>query len=80
VKRFELSVRASRTNPLSAEEIQQDAELRRNVEDMFGITILFESQSANANRTSPRTANRWPPRRTSEDERLENDLRDAGLL
>jgi len=80
VKRFELSVRASRTTPRSAEDIQQDVELRRNVEDMFGITILFESQSANADRTSPQTANRWPPRRTSEDEQLENDLRDAGLL
>jgi Protein of unknown function (DUF2370) len=83
VKRFELSVRASRTNPLSAEDIQQDAVLRRNVEDMFGITIFFESQSVNADRSSPQTANRWPPRRntrTSEEERLENDLRDAGLL
>jgi Protein of unknown function (DUF2370) len=79
VKRFELSVRASRTTPRSAEDIQQAAELQRNVEDMFGITILFESQSANADRTSPQTANRWPPR-TSEDEQLENDLRDAGLL
>jgi hypothetical protein len=87
VKRFELSVRASRTNPsalVAAEDLQRDAALRRNLEDVFGITVVFESEPATAGLTpshgsSGRRQHRRFPR-MSEEERLENDLRDAGLL
>jgi|SRR6266850_76611 len=88
VKRFELSVRASRTVPssLSTEDIQRDVELRRNLEDVFGMSVVFDSESAAA-----AAANLAPPHspdailhsgvfRAIEEARLQNDLRDAGLL
>ncbi|KAI0254990.1 hypothetical protein BJV78DRAFT_1273649 [Lactifluus subvellereus] len=81
VKRFELSVRASRTN--HSEDLQRDMALRRNLEDVFGITVELESEPATADLTPPHSAGRRQHRRyprMSEEERLENDLRDAGLL
>jgi hypothetical protein len=88
VKRFELSVRASRTAPpsLSTEDIQRDVALRRNLEDVFGMSVVFDSESAAA-----AAANLVPPQspdairqsgifRAIEEARLQNDLRDAGLL
>ncbi len=94
VKRFEMSVRASRTRgppALTAEDMQRDIALRRNLEEVFGISVVYESdgaaaaaaaagrfvppQSANTNRVQP---GRLP--RSSVELRLENDLRAAGLL
>ncbi|KAH9031784.1 hypothetical protein EDB85DRAFT_1958426 [Lactarius pseudohatsudake] len=94
VKRFEMSVRASRNGgapPLTAEDIRRDMALRRNIEEVFGLGVVYESdgaaattaaaggfvppQSANANRVQPGGLPR-----SSIEIRLENDLRAAGLL
>jgi hypothetical protein len=88
VKRFELSVRASRTVPssLSTEDIQRDEALRRNLEDVFSMSVVFDSDSAAA-----AASNVVPPHSTEairqsgifraiEEARLQNDLRNAGLL
>ncbi|KAI0267748.1 hypothetical protein BC834DRAFT_57370 [Gloeopeniophorella convolvens] len=86
VKRFELSVRASRGSPaaLTAEDVQRDIALRRNLEDVFGISVVFESEAAALSMmTPPDTATmnqRMATPRTSEEVRLERDLRNAGLL
>ncbi|KAI0303704.1 hypothetical protein B0F90DRAFT_1809431 [Multifurca ochricompacta] len=64
-------------------ELSRDIALRRNLEDVFGISVVFEPESATAGFTPPHSANRVSQRglfRTSEELRLENDLRDAGLL
>ncbi|KAH9178121.1 hypothetical protein EDB89DRAFT_1843771 [Lactarius sanguifluus] len=90
VKRFEMSVRASRNGGapvLTAEDIRRDMALRRNIEEVFGLSVVHESdgaaatggfvplQSANANRVQPGGLPR-----SSIEIRLENDLRAAGLL
>jgi len=84
VKRFELSVRASHTVPtsLSTEDIQRDVAFRRNLEDVFGINVVFDSAAA-ANLTPSHTPDeRRQARivRAIEEARLQNDLRNAGLL
>ncbi|KAI9439919.1 metal homeostatis protein bsd2 [Lactarius indigo] len=87
VKRFEMSVRASRNGgppALTAEDIRRDMALRRNIEEVFGLSVVYESDgtaatcccgSANANRVQPGGLPR-----SSIEMRLENDLRAAGLL
>jgi hypothetical protein len=92
VKRFELSVRASRTTPsaaLSADDIERNVVLRRNLEDVFGgVSVVFDSELAAAvAATSPapdRRSDRAQPSgmifRAIEEARLQNDLRNAGLL
>ncbi|KAI9461575.1 metal homeostatis protein bsd2 [Lactarius psammicola] len=93
VKRFEMSVRASRTRgppALTAEDIQRDIALRRNLEEVFGISVVYESEAAAAAAAAPggfmpthgANANRVRPPlpRSSIEMRLENDLRAAGLL
>ncbi|KAH9063900.1 metal homeostatis protein bsd2 [Lactarius vividus] len=93
VKRFEMSVRASRNGgapALTAEDIRRDMALRRNIEEVFGLSVVYESdgaaataaaggfvppQGANANRVQPGGLPR-----SSIEMRLENDLRAAGLL
>ena len=84
VKRFELSVRASRTDPtsLSTEDIQRDVAFRRNLEDVFGINVVFDSPTA-ATLTpshSPDARRQAGIVRAIEEARLQNDLRNAGLL
>jgi hypothetical protein len=90
VKRFEMSVRASRTGgppALTAEDMQRDVALRRNLEEVFGISVVYESDGAAAAAVGdfvpPQNANRVQPSRlvrSSIEIRLENDLRAAGLL
>lgn len=87
VKRFELSVRASRTVPtsLSTEDIQRDVAFRRNLEDVFGINVVFDSETAAtaanlAPSHSPEEIRRTRVLRAIEEARLQNDLRNAGLL
>jgi hypothetical protein len=88
VKRFELSVRASRSVPpaLSTEDIQRDVALQRNLEDVFGMSVVFNSQSAveaAANLSPPHSADAIRQSgifRAIEEARLQNDLRSAGLL
>ena len=92
VKRFEMSVRASRAGgppALTAEDMQRDVALRRNLEEVFGITVVYESDGAAA--TAAAAGGFMPPQstdtvrpgnlaRSSVEVRLENDLRAAGLL
>lgn len=88
VKRFELSVRASRVVPstVSTEDIQRDVALRRNLEDVFGMSVVFDANSAAAaaaNPSSPHSTDAIQQSRVFraiEDARLQNDLRNAGLL
>jgi hypothetical protein len=93
VKRFELSVRASRAAPsaaaLSADDIERNVVLRRNLEDVFGgVSVVFDSELATAvAATSPapdRRSGRTQPSgmifRAIQEARLQNDLRSAGLL
>lgn len=87
VKRFELSVRASRTVPttLSTEDIQRDVAFRRNLEDVFGINVVFDSDTAatEANLSpshGPDEMRQTRIFRAIEEARLQRDLRSAGLL
>lgn len=99
VKRFELSVRASRATPslppsaMSAAEndVEGDVTLRRNFEGVFGgVSVVFD---LNLVRTAAAAANPTPNHASStahqdgaaifraiEEARLQNDLRNAGLL
>lgn len=86
VKRFEMSVRASRApSVLTAEDMQRDIALRRNLEEVFGINLVHESEGAAAagGYVPLQSVNRVQPgrlRRSSLDRRLENDLRATGLI
>lgn len=87
VKRFEMSVRASRTGgppALTAEDMQRDMALRRNLEEVFGISVAYESESAAAPATAESlSANRVQSDRSAQSSvemRLMNDLRAAGLI
>src|SRR6266404_8110778 len=88
VKRFEMSVRASRTGgppALTADDIQRDMALRRNLEEVFGIRVLYDSEVAAPAPTVVRTfaaqdahgMQRGDPPRSSAEIRFENDLRAA---
>jgi hypothetical protein len=94
VKRFELSVRASRALPsaaLSADDVERNVVLRRNLEDVFGgVRVVFDSElaavaAAAASPAPHRSSNRAQQQngvifRAIEEARLQNDLRNAGLL
>ncbi|KAI0042872.1 hypothetical protein FA95DRAFT_512114 [Auriscalpium vulgare] len=91
VKRFEMSVRASRTRPtpLSAEDVERDLVIRRNLEEVFGITYVFDDGQAHARTVAdapvtPSTATEGALETSRglrrDDARLEADLRAAGLL
>ena len=92
VKRFELSVRASRTIPpsaLSPDDLERNVVLRRNLEDVFGgVRVVFDSEMAAAvaaaspapQQGSDRTQRSGMIFRAIEEARLQNDLRNAGLL
>jgi hypothetical protein len=92
VKRFELSVRASRAIPASAlspDDIERNVALRRNLEDVFGgVRVVFDSQLAAAVAAAGAAPQHGSDRgqrsgmifRAIEEARLQNDLRNAGLL
>lgn len=93
VKRFELSVRASRAipSPMSATEndVERNVTLRRNFEGLWGgVSVVFDSNLAataaavntTANCTSNRADQSGVISRAIEEARLQNDLRNAGLL
>jgi len=80
VKRFEMSVRASRTRgppALTAEDMQRDIALRRNLEEVFGISAGYESEGAAAAAGGPQSDG---AAQASVEMRLMNDLRAAGLI
>ncbi|KAI0058674.1 hypothetical protein BV25DRAFT_1810491 [Artomyces pyxidatus] len=86
VKRFEMSVRASRSRgpaPLSTEDLERDRVMRRNLEEVFGITIAEESVTQTTEHAPPSVTPRaldMGEARREEELRLEADLRAAGLL
>jgi hypothetical protein len=107
VKRFELSVRASRAIPSSpspsaaaaaaatmsaaVNNVERDVMLRRHFEGVFGgVSVVFDSDLAAAvaaagNPTPNHTSDRAHQNgsvvfRAIEEARLQNDLRNAGLL
>jgi hypothetical protein len=95
VKRFELSVRASRGIPSSAamsaaeNDMERNVTLRRNFEGVFGgVSVVFDSDLASAaaaTNPTPNPASGRAPQdgvifRAIEEARLQNDLRNAGLL
>lgn len=90
VKRFEMSVRASRAGgppALTAEDMQRDIALRRNLEEVFGISAAYESEGAAAPTATAtagsQSANRAQAERlaqSSVEMRLMNDLQAAGLI
>lgn len=86
VKRFEMSVRASRTRgppALTAEDMRRDIALRRNLEEVFGINASYELESAAVAAGGPQSANGGQAGRTGQSSvemRLVNDLRAAGLI
>jgi len=87
VKRFELSVRASRAAPpvLTPENIQRDVALRQNLEEVFGISVLFDSAvaAATTNSSTEQTADMAQQGGIVQaiyEARLQNDLRNAGLI
>jgi hypothetical protein len=100
VKRFELSVRASRGIPSSSSsaaamsaaenDVERDVTLRRNFEGIFGgVSVVFDTglvaTAAGANPTPNQSSGRAHQSgaaifRAIEEARLQNDLRNAGLL
>jgi hypothetical protein len=87
VKRFEMSVRASRAGgppALTAEDMQRDIALRRNLEEVFGISAAYESEAAAApTATATAGSQRAQAERlaqSSVEMRLMNDLQAAGLI
>lgn len=83
VKRFEMSVRASRTGgpaALTAEAIQSDIALRRNLEEVFGISVAYEAESAAAAANAGSQTQSERSAQSNVEMRLMNDLRAAGLI
>ncbi|KAF8207291.1 hypothetical protein K438DRAFT_1668702 [Mycena galopus ATCC 62051] len=78
IKRWESSIRASST-PITAEDIERDAAIRRNIENVFGFSFSEEEQARSA-RGSRRDENGIPTQEHLEEARLARDLRAAGLL
>jgi hypothetical protein len=98
VKRFELSVRASRAIPSSSSspamsaagnDVEHDVTLRRNFEGVFGgVSVVFNrdlvttavAANPTPNHASGRAHQSGVIFRVIEEARLQNDLRNAGLL
>ncbi|KAJ6448940.1 hypothetical protein C8R45DRAFT_1045723 [Mycena sanguinolenta] len=86
IKRWESSIRAS-SAPITPEDIERDAAVRRNIENVFGFSFGEEEQSPRrAASTAPvrRDENGnivvIPTQELLEEARLARDLRAAGLL
>lgn len=86
VKHWEHSIRvASNPGPITPEDIERDATIRRNIEQVFGMGLMGGDTERPRNAPSSRSeggghSNPIPDRHTLEDERLTRDLRAAGLL
>ncbi|PCH42490.1 hypothetical protein WOLCODRAFT_120648 [Wolfiporia cocos MD-104 SS10] len=79
VKRWEKSIRDSAhpPPPMSAEQLQHDAEVRRNIERVFGI---FDYPGVDDENEERRGMQQIPPHIAEAEARLQRDLREAGLL
>jgi hypothetical protein len=87
VKRFEMSIRAAHAQGAGAggftpEDAGRDAALRRNLEEVFGITIRprADDEAPGALMRGPAPRDENEARVMQEEARLERDLRAAGLL
>ncbi|KAI0926011.1 hypothetical protein AcV5_008591 [Taiwanofungus camphoratus] len=73
VKRWEMSIRTSDVSPLSPDQMRRDAEVRRNIERVFGLLDYGDSgPDDNGERRAEPVS--------EAEERLQRDLRAAGLL
>ncbi|KAF7330393.1 Metal homeostatis protein BSD2 [Mycena venus] len=84
IKRWESSIRASST-PITAEDIERDAAVRRNIENVFGFSFGDEErgdrrQPVPVRRDENGTVVVIPTQELLEEARLARDLRAAGLL
>ncbi|KAJ7494651.1 hypothetical protein B0H11DRAFT_2002827 [Mycena galericulata] len=84
VKRWERSIRAAST-PVTAEDIERDAAVRRNIESVFGFS--FPAEEGSRGRRERHQSERRdengvviPSEELLEEARLARDLRAAGLL
>ncbi|KAJ7052508.1 hypothetical protein C8F01DRAFT_997993 [Mycena amicta] len=67
IKRWERGIRTTNTTPLTPEDIERDAAVRRNIENVFGFSFNEEDEAREQ-------------RRRPVEARLARDLRAAGLL
>ncbi|KAK7032949.1 metal homeostatis protein BSD2 [Favolaschia claudopus] len=85
IKRWESSIRASST-PITAEDVQRDAAIRRNIENVFGFSFGEEQRNDPRQPTLPVHTDEngsiviIPTQELLEEARLARDLRAAGLL
>ena len=86
VKHWETSIRASSNRgPVTAEDIDRDIAIRRNIEQVFGIGFGVEDEGESSRRNESRsgrdTLHSNPVDQQSlQEARLARDLRAAGLL
>jgi hypothetical protein len=86
VKHWETSIRASSNRgPVTAEDIDRDIAIRRNIEQVFGIGFGVEDEGESSRRNDSRsgrdTLHSNPVDQQSlQEARLARDLRAAGLL
>ncbi|KAJ7301369.1 hypothetical protein DFH08DRAFT_907007 [Mycena albidolilacea] len=87
IKRWESSIRAS-SQPITAEDIERDAAVRRNIESVFGFSFGDEERTERRQQQAPVPVRRdengtvvvIPTQELLEEARLARDLRAAGLL
>lgn len=83
MKHWEASIRASNRGPATPEDVDRDIAIRRNIERVFGMGYVGESEGR-----SPRRAESdiqplpspIPDERALAEARLVRSLRDSGLL
>ncbi|KAJ7650372.1 metal homeostatis protein bsd2 [Roridomyces roridus] len=81
VKRWERSIRSSTSVPVTAEAIERDAEVRHNIETVFGYAFSSPDSSERRMRRDENGALVViPTQELLEEARLARDLRAAGLL
>ncbi|KAJ7727309.1 hypothetical protein DFH07DRAFT_757799 [Mycena maculata] len=83
IKRWESSIRST-SAPITAEDIERDAEVRRNIENVFGFSFGGEEEGRERRQPMRRDENGnlvvIPTQELLEEARLARDLRAAGLL
>ncbi|KAJ7844364.1 hypothetical protein B0H14DRAFT_3455592 [Mycena olivaceomarginata] len=87
IKRWESSIRAS-SQPITAEDVERDAAVRRNIESVFGFSFGDEERTERRQQQAPVPVRRdengtvvvIPTQELLEEARLARDLRAAGLL